>query len=100
MPCSKNRDTLKEQSHFLIEQSWLFAHETTNSHIILSLLPKKDSRQYGLKASRAQNFLGEEGMWGMHLYPQVACLAVSIFPTQVAHLTHCPAPLTMLLYTL
>ena len=33
---AKTRDTL-------IEQSWLFARETTNSYMILSLLPKKAS---------------------------------------------------------
>ena len=97
MPCSKNRDTLIEQSHTLIEQSWLFACETTSSYIILSLLPKKASRQHGLKASRT---LGEEGVWGMHSYPQVACLTVfhasNTFTTQVAYLIHWPAPLTML----
>ena len=103
MPCSKTRDTLIEQSHTLIEQSWLFAHETTNSYIILSLLPKKASWQYGLKASRTQNFLGEEGVWGMCSYPQEVCLTVfhtsNTFTTQVSHLTHWPAPLTMLYNT-
>ena len=96
-------DTLIEQSRTLIEQSRLFAHETTNSYIILVLLPKKASWQYGLKASRTQNFLGEEGMWGMCSYPQVACLTVfhtsNTFTTQVAHLTHWPAPSTMLYNT-
>jgi len=90
MPCSKKRDAL-------IEQSWLFACETTNSYIILSLLTKKASLQYGLKTSRTQNFLGEEGVWGMCSYPQVACLTVfhtsNTFTTQVAHLS---APLTKL----
>ena len=40
---AKPQDTLIEQLHTLIEQSWLFAHETTNSYIILFLLPKKTS---------------------------------------------------------
>ena len=58
---------LIEQSRTVIEQSQLFARENTSSYIILSLLPQKNSRKYGLKVSRTTNF-SEEGRGEGHAF--------------------------------